>query len=90
MNMATDHAIGKAEKSGIAFGSEEIKAFFEGFVSSLPEGFIAAMKLEVNATSGEYGYITWSAGEFAPLGTDSFHIVGGKIVMQTFAAYMPS
>ena len=70
-------------------GTAEIKAFFEGFVSSLPEGFIAAMKLEVNATSGEYGYITWNAGEFAPLGTDTFHVVDGKFVMQTFAAYMP-
>ncbi|MBT3996268.1 MAG: nuclear transport factor 2 family protein [Chloroflexi bacterium] len=70
-------------------GPHEIKAFFEGFIASLPEGFVAAMELEVNVTSGEYGYMTWNAGQFTPLGTDTYHVVDGKFVMQSFAAYMP-
>jgi|TARA_B110000881_G_C18315464_1_gene384089 ketosteroid isomerase-like protein len=76
--------------SGTFSGHDEIKAFFEGFMSSLPEAFVAAMELEVNVTSGEYGYMTCNAGEFTPLGTDTYHVVDGKFVMQSFAAYMPS
>ena len=71
-------------------GPAEIKAFFEGFIASLPEGFMEAFALDVNVASGEYGYMTWNAGDFAPLGTDTYHVVDGKIAMQSFAAYMPS
>jgi hypothetical protein len=47
------------------------------------------MELDVNVTSGEYGYMTWNPGKFTPLGTDTYHVVDGKFVMQSFAAYMP-
>ena len=76
--------------SGTLHGTEEIKNFFIGFISSLPDGFIANMELDVNVADGEYGYIIWHSGDAAPLGTDTFHVVDGKFVMQTFAAYMPS
>jgi ketosteroid isomerase-like protein len=75
--------------NGIFNGTKEIQAFFEGFVSSLPEDFIANMVLDVHSVEGEYGYITWHSGDVAPLGTDTFHVVDGKIAMQSFAAYMP-
>ncbi len=39
---------------------------------------------------GDVAYIVWAAGDFAPLGTDTFVIRGGKIVLQTFAAYVPT
>lgn len=75
--------------NGTFTGADELKAFFEGFIASLPEGFVDNMVVDVNATAGEYGYLTWHSGEVAPLGTDTFHVVDGKFVMQTFAAYMP-
>lgn len=75
--------------NGTFSGTDEIKAFFEGFISSLPEGFIENFVVDVNEASGEYGYITWHSGDAAPLGTDTFHVVNGKFAMQSFAAYMP-
>ena len=75
--------------NGTFNGTEEIQAFFEGFVASLPEDFIANMALDVHSVEGEYGYVTWHSGDVAPLGTDTFHVVNGKFAMQSFAAYMP-
>lgn len=37
---------------------------------------------------GEVGYIVWSIGELIPLGTDTFLVKDGKIVQQTYAAYV--
>ena len=39
---------------------------------------------------GEIAYIVWTAGDLAPLGTDTFVIRDGKIVVQTFAAHVPA
>jgi len=76
--------------NGVFNGTDEIKAFFDGFMTQLPPDFISDMVLDVNEVDGEYAYITWYSGDVAPLGTDTFHIVDGKIVMQSFAVYMPS
>jgi len=76
--------------NGVFNGIDEIKAFFEGFMTQLPPDFISNLVLDVNEVNGDYAYITWHSGDVAPLGTDTFHIIDGKIVMQSFAAYMPS
>ncbi|MDG0866357.1 nuclear transport factor 2 family protein [Candidatus Lucifugimonas marina] len=75
--------------NGTFNGTDEIQAFFEGFVASLPEDFIANMEVDVHSIDSEYGYITWHSGDAAPLGTDTFHVVDGKFAMQSFAAYLP-
>ena len=36
---------------------------------------------------GGLAYITWSAGDSIPLGTDTFVVYGGRIVSQTFAMH---
>ncbi len=74
--------------NGTLNGTEEIQAFFEGFVATLPEGFVANMVVDVQSIDGEYGYVTWHSGDAVPLGTDTFHVVDGKFAMQSFAAYM--
>jgi hypothetical protein len=38
----------------------------------------------------ELGYIVWEAAPWIRLGTDTFVVQNGKIVLQTFAAYPPS
>ncbi|MCH8223920.1 MAG: nuclear transport factor 2 family protein [Chloroflexi bacterium] len=76
--------------NGVFNGISDIKAFFDGFMTQLPPDFITNLVLDVNEVDGEYAYIVWHSGDAAPLGTDTFHIVDGKIAMQSFAAYMPS
>ncbi len=76
--------------NGVFNGTDEIKAFFEGFMTQLPPEFIEELVIDVNEVDGAYAYITWHSGTAAPLGTDTFHVVDGKIAMQSFAAYMPS
>lgn len=38
---------------------------------------------------GEYADIVWDLGDIAQPGTDTFHVVDGKIAVQSFAVYMP-
>ena len=75
---------------GVFRGTEAISGFFSGFMANLPDGFMEGFVLDVQEVDGEYAYIVWHSVDVAPLGTDTFRVVAGKIVMQTFAAYMPS
>jgi ketosteroid isomerase-like protein len=68
-------------------GTSEIRTFFEGFVSGLPEGFMEAFKVTKMEADGEVGYITWEANPWFPLGTDTFVVKEGMIANQTFAAH---
>ncbi len=47
---------------------------------------IDALNLQRQDVKGEYAYIVWDPGDIAPPATDTFHMVGGKIKMQSFAA----
>jgi hypothetical protein len=76
--------------NGAFKGIDQIKAFFDGFMTNLPPDFIKNIELDATEVEGEYAYIVWHSGDVSPLGTDTFRIVDGKIVMQSFAAYMPS
>jgi hypothetical protein len=68
-------------------GKREIGDFFVGFIDSLPPGAIDRFSLKSLRSDGDIAYITWSAGEEIPLGTDTFVVNDGKIVFQTFAMY---
>ena len=70
-------------------GLEAIRGFFTPFLASFTQEMIDALNVQRQEIQGEYAYVTWDLGDMAPLGTDTFHIVGGKIVMQSFAVYMP-
>lgn len=71
-------------------GLEAVRAFFAGMMETLPPGFMEAFEMLRQDGDGEVAYIVWRAGDFAPLGTDTFIVRDGKIVVQTFASYMPS
>jgi len=69
-------------------GPKEIQQFFEWLLDALPPG--SAFKMKKMEVIGEYAYIAWSAASKTTkyeLGTDTFHIVNGKIKYQLVAAY---
>jgi len=68
-------------------GKKEIRDFFLEFIASLPPGAIDRFVLRSLRADGNLAYITWSAGDEIPLGTDTFVVRNGKIVSQTFAMY---
>lgn len=68
-------------------GPTEIRAFFEGFMSSAPEGLWDAFKLNVTEVTDEVAYIAWEAKPWVPLGTDTLVVRDGKIAVQTYTAY---
>lgn len=66
-------------------GKREIEGFFVDFIDLLPAGAVQRFALRALRADGSLAYITWSAGEDIPLGTDTFVVRNGKIVSQTFA-----
>lgn len=70
-------------------GLGEIRAFFEVFMAETLPKLLESFELLRTDIDGEILYVTWSAGDIAPLGTDTFLIRDGKIQIQTFAAYFP-
>jgi hypothetical protein len=75
---------------GALRGIAEIRPFFERFLVDSPPELLAAMALVRQEVQGEIAYIVWKAEPFIPLATDTFLIRDGKIVTQTFAAFMPA
>jgi ketosteroid isomerase-like protein len=71
-------------------GKREIRQFFETFLASLPPDAVERFSLRTLRVDGEVAYITWSVGDYVPLGTDTFVVRDGKIVSQTFAMHPPA
>ena len=70
-------------------GLDAIRGFFAPFLEGFTQEMIDALNLQRQDVQGEYAYVVWDLGDIAPLGTDTFHVVDGKIMMQSFAVYMP-
>lgn len=66
-------------------GLEGIRGFFTFALTIFTPEVLATMKLARQDIHDEYAYIFWSAGTTVPLGSDTFVIRGGKIVIQSFA-----
>lgn len=72
-------------------GLAQIRGFFEFALANILTGeSMANFKPTKQDVDGEYAYIFWSAAPNVVAGGDTFHIQGGKIVMQSFAGYLPS
>ena len=69
-------------------GLEQIREFFTAMLGNLPPGFMEAFAMVRQDVEGELAYIVWTAGDLAPIGTDTFVIRDGKIALQTFAAHV--
>ena len=68
-------------------GADAIKSFFEGLIAEFrkPE---SSFDMKVLSAVGDYAYITWAADtadNVYELGTDTFVVRDGKIVVQSFA-----
>ncbi len=63
-------------------GKQEIGAFFADFVGSLPEGGVDRFALTSMHVDGNVAYITWNVGDDILLGTDTFVVDNGRIVLQ--------
>ena len=71
-------------------GLAEIRMFFTRLIQGLPEGFDEAVKIKRHEIVGEVAFLLWEAGPWFPFCTDTFVVRDGKIMYQTFAAYIPS
>ena len=60
-----------------------------GGMQELIQKLLASFELVRRDSNDQVAYLVWSAGDIAPLGTDTFVVQNGKIVTQTFAAYIP-
>lgn len=73
----------------IHHGKGEIRDFFVDFLQALPEDAIGRFELRTMKVEGPMAYITWNVGSDIPLGTDTFVVENGEIVLQSFAMYGP-
>lgn len=69
-------------------GLLKLREFFSGMLENAPPGFMENFEMVQQDVEGELAYIVWKSGSAAPLGTDTFIVRNGKIVVQTFAAHM--
>jgi hypothetical protein len=74
--------------SGPVQGLSGLKQVFEAFFQAMPEGLIENLEFIRKDYVKDTAYLLWKSGENAPLGTDTFFVKDGKILVQTFAAYL--
>jgi hypothetical protein len=66
-----------------ARGLESIRAAFEGLLKAFPPEVSANMKNVKQEINGEYAYVIWTMPPAVKLGSDTFHVRDGKIMLQT-------
>ena len=74
-------------------GREAIRSAFENFFNGLFKPDTYALHLDRSEVVGDIAYIVWhseNTGANVTLGTDTFLIQEGKIVVQTFAGKVES
>ena len=71
-------------------GLAGLRVFFDALTKSATPEMMAAYQLIRHDAVGEIAYIVWKAEPIVPLATDTFVVRNGKIMAQTFTAYMPS
>lgn len=75
-------------EQGPSRGLEEIEKFAQHFLDSIPEGFWKNASTIKASFDGEIGYTLWASTAGVPLGTDTYVVRDGKIMVQTFAMYV--
>ena len=69
-------------------GLRELREFFTGFVALLIPEVLAKLKMVRQDVDGEIAYIVWTVGDMIPLGSDTFVVRDGKIMVQTLAVHV--
>ncbi len=75
-------------EQGAARGLAEIQVFVQHFFDSIPDDFWRNARTIRAEFDGEIGYTLWASTAGVPLGTDTYIIRDGKIMVQTFAMYV--
>jgi len=75
--------------TGPVRGLKALREFFISFMENKPEGFPEKFEIVRRDFEGELAYVVWKCGTSVLLGMDTFIIRDSKILVQTFAAYMP-
>ena len=73
---------------GVVEGEAAMRSFFEGMAPLMKE-LASVIKIDKQDFMEDVAYLIWSAGDAVPMATDTFIVRDGKIVTQTFVAYMP-
>ncbi|KQP39969.1 nuclear transport factor 2 family protein [Pseudorhodoferax sp. Leaf274] len=68
-------------------GTAEIRAFFKAFIEGADPRFWEAFKITRNAVHGEVAYLVWEARPWVTRATDTLHVQGGRIAVQTFTPF---
>jgi len=69
-------------------GREQLRQFFMQALEIFTPDVMRQFQIVRQDVDGEVAYIVYTAGSAIPLGTDTFVVRDGKIVVQTFAAQM--
>jgi ketosteroid isomerase-like protein len=64
-------------------GLEGIRTGFAGLLKMFPPEVSANLKNVKQEINGEYAYIIWTMPPAVKLGSDTFHVHDGKIMMQS-------
>jgi hypothetical protein len=70
-------------------GLDHLRDFFTNFVSLLTPEVLNSFNMARQDVEGEIAYIVWTVGDMIPLGTDTFIVRDGKIMVQTLAVHSP-
>ena len=64
-------------------GLKGIRSVFEGLLGTFPPEVSANLKLTKMEINGEYAYEIWTMLPVVKLGSDTFHVHNGKIMLQS-------
>ena len=70
-------------------GLANLPSFFTSWIKRVPPGAGDSFKITHQHIVGDVAYIVWMMGDFAPFATDTYIIRDGKIVIHSFAPYIP-
>ncbi|MCA9878734.1 MAG: nuclear transport factor 2 family protein [Thermomicrobiales bacterium] len=70
-------------------GLVQIQAYYEAFLATRPDNFLKRFTVVRQDVIGEIAYVIWKAQPFVLIGTDTFIVRDGKIVLNTFWVNSP-
>ncbi len=70
-------------------GLAQIRAYYESFLATRPDNFLKRFTIVRQDVIGETAYVIWKAQPYVRVGTDTFIVRDGKIVLNTFWVNAP-
>lgn len=70
-------------------GLAQIRVYYETFLATRPDNFLKRFTIVRQDVIGEIAYVIWKAQPYVRIGTDTFIVRDGKIVLNTFWVNSP-